>query len=82
MPSFKDKTFRLTAGQVNVVFVVYPGVKLLDLAGPLQVFNDALDEHGNAVYRCSIASIDGKSVISDTPVSISTERLSLSLIHI
>ena len=76
MPSFKDKTIRLTAGQATVVFVVYPGVKLLDLAGPLQVFNDALDENGDAAYQCSIASIDGKSVISDTPVSISTECLS------
>ena len=76
MPSFKDKTIRLTASQATVVFVVYPGVKLLDLAGPLQVFNDALDENGDAAYQCSVASIDGKSVISDTPVSISTECLS------
>ncbi len=76
MPSFTDNSIRRTAGLATVLFVVYPGVKLLDLAGPLQVFNDAVDSDGDAAYRCSIASIDGKSVISDTPVSVSTEPLS------
>ena len=30
MPSFKDKTTRLTAGQATVVFVVYPGVEAVE----------------------------------------------------
>ena len=76
MPSFKDKSIRRASSRPAILFVVYPGVKLLDLAGPLQVFNDAIDDHGIAAYRCVIASIDGRSVISDTPVTISTERLS------
>jgi transcriptional regulator GlxA family with amidase domain len=58
-----------------IAFVVYPNVKLLDLAGPLQAFTDALDDSGNAVYETAILSIDGGSVISDTPVSFSTEPI-------
>lgn len=76
MPSFKDKSALGTSARPAIVFVVYPGVKLLDLAGPLQVFNDAMDVHGNSAYRCSIASLAGSLVISDTPVSVSTVRLS------
>lgn len=61
----------------NIVFVVYPGIKLLDLAGPLQAFVDAVDDRGNAVYRTAVTSIDGAFTASDTPVSLSTESLSL-----
>ncbi|BBB27964.1 AraC family transcriptional regulator [Neptunomonas japonica JAMM 1380] len=54
---------------------MYPNIKLLDLAGPLQVFTDALDERGVAVYKTVILSLDGNSINSDTPVSLSTEPI-------
>lgn len=56
----------------SILFVVYPHVKLLDLAGPLQVFADARDDNANTVYETVLVSIDGKSVKTDTPVSIAT----------
>lgn len=58
-----------------IAFIVYPNIKLLDLAGPLQVFTDALDERGVAVYKTVILSLDGNSINSDTPVSLSTEPI-------
>jgi len=60
----------------SLVFVVYPGVKFLDLAGPLQAFSDAVDESGNSLYKTSITSIDGTTISSDTSVEIATEPLS------
>lgn len=59
----------------TVVFVVFPSVKLLDLAGPLQVFSDAVDDSGRNVYRTAVVSIDGKQVKTDTPVSLATEEM-------
>jgi len=61
---------------VCVLFVVYPGIKLLDLVGALQVFSDAVDSDGKAVYKTAVASIDGGMVASDTSVDVPTERLS------
>ncbi|POF31014.1 GlxA family transcriptional regulator [Roseibium marinum] len=59
----------------KVLFVVFPQIKLLDLAGPLQVFADAVDDNGIAVYRTEVVSIDGQYVKTDTPVSIATEAM-------
>lgn len=59
-----------TAKTRNVVFLVYPGVKLLDLAGPLQVFNDAQQGVGNCAYRTSIVSVQEEDVRTDTPVKL------------
>ncbi len=56
----------------NVVFVVYPGVKLLDLAGPLQVFSDARTPEGAPAYQTAILSMSGGEQATDTPVSISS----------
>jgi transcriptional regulator GlxA family with amidase domain len=38
----------------STVFIMYPEMKLLDLAGPLQVFSDALNVQGKAAYKTSI----------------------------
>jgi len=59
-----------------ILFVVYPGIKLLDLTGPLQVFSDTFDSDGNTVYRTAVASIDGGTITTDTSLEIPTERLS------
>lgn len=58
-----------------VVFVVYSDFKLLDLAGPLQAFNDALDSAGNPAYETAITSKDGGLIGSDTLVSVSTKPI-------
>ncbi|WP_299474962.1 GlxA family transcriptional regulator [uncultured Roseibium sp.] len=63
-----------TAKLHSVVFFIYPGVKLLDLAGPLQVFNDATDQlSGAQTYRTALVSADGAEVATDTPVSVRSE---------
>ena len=68
-----------TAKQINggppqprlIVFLVYPGVKLLDLAGPLQVFADAARSGGGLpAYRTRVVSLDGGTIPSDTAVSV------------
>ena len=59
----------------RVAFVVFPGVKLLDLAGPLQAFNDAVSEDGRPLYRTEVVSIDGECTPTDTPVSLTTRSI-------
>ena len=54
-----------------IVFLVYAGVKLLDLAGPLQVFADAARSGGGLpAYRTRVVSLDGGTVPSDTAVPL------------
>ena len=61
----------------RVVFVVYPGIKLFDLAGPLQVFADAASKIGNdGLYETIVASENGGAVPTDTCVEVSTVPLS------
>lgn len=59
----------------TIVFIIYPGVKLLDLAGPLQVFSDVLNEQGKPAYRPALASMSGGPQASDTPICICSESL-------
>ena len=59
----------------NIAFIVYPGIKLLDLAGPLQVFSDATDVEGNTAYRTFVLSKAGGVQDTDTTVSINTESM-------
>lgn len=51
----------------DVVVVVCAGVVLLDLAGPVQVFN------GAGGYRVRLASLDGEAVCSDTGVVLGVD---------
>ncbi|MEM7210041.1 MAG: helix-turn-helix domain-containing protein [Pseudomonadota bacterium] len=56
-----------------MVFVIYPNIVLLDLAGPLQVFAGARHPSTNALaYSTAITSLDGGKVLTDTLVSIDT----------
>ncbi len=58
--------------------MVYPGVKLLDLAGPLQVFTDATEGRDErAAYRTAVVSLDGSAVESDTVLPLASEPVSL-----
>ncbi len=74
MTSFTAKHNKRTK---TVLFLVYPGVKLLDIAGPMQVFEDA-SRHENEfkLYQTALVSKDGGLIESDTPLSISTDVIS------
>lgn len=55
----------------SVVFVVYPDIVLLDLAGPLQVFAGARRRgEQELAYETAVASVDGGKVQTDTIVAI------------
>ena len=60
----------------NVVFVVYPGIVLLDLVGPLHVFSRACEsETGDLAYNTHVASVEGGPVSTNTIVPIETVAL-------
>jgi transcriptional regulator GlxA family with amidase domain len=52
----------------NVVFVVFDGMTLLDVAGPAEVFAEA--NRFGAAYRVSIASLDGQDVQTSVGVRL------------
>ena len=59
---------------MQVVFVIYDNIVLLDLAGPLQVFAGARRADSKALaYDTAITSCDGGRIRSDTIVEIDSE---------
>lgn len=60
----------------QIVFVVYPEIALLDLAGPLQVFVWARTKDTGALgYRASIVSSEGGRIPTDTLLSVETDPI-------
>ncbi|MDI1296514.1 MAG: AraC family transcriptional regulator, partial [bacterium] len=59
----------------HVVIVLFEDAKLLDVAGPMQVFNDARDDEGQRAYRVTLASAGGGPIVTDTGAALATERL-------
>ena len=62
----------------RVVFVIYPGVTLLDVTGPLQAFSSANNTeivNGNRIYDVAIASPDGGPVVTDCLVELGSVSL-------
>lgn len=62
-----------------IVFTVYDGMRLLDLAGPLDAFalvNDLHAANGLAPYALRTVSVDGGLVCTSSGLSVSTEPLS------
>lgn len=59
----------------TVLFLVFPDVKLLDLAGPMQVFADT-KYFSDQNYKLIVASQHGESVSSDTLLPVATTALS------
>ncbi len=61
---------------LTVVFVIYPDISLLDLAGPLQTITWA-KEHGTdrLGYQTSIVSLAGGQVPSDTLIAVDTQPM-------
>jgi len=69
MSSFSAKTVH------RVVFIVFPGVKLLDLSGALQVFEDA-NSVCSTNYETAVLALQAGPVKTDTVVSISAGAMS------
>ena len=61
----------------TIIVVIYPGVTLLDVTGPAQVFSTTNSEMtGNGIpYRVIVASVDGGLVATDTGIKIDTQPL-------
>lgn len=63
----------------RVVFILYPGFELLDMAGPASVFNGAnraLGQVGRApLYQILLASPTGGDTASSSGISVRTARL-------
>jgi transcriptional regulator GlxA family with amidase domain len=70
MPSFSAKLSQL---QRHVVFVLFNRTKLIDVTGPLQVFNDARSPSGEKAYRISLVSEAGGQVETDTGFTLETQ---------
>lgn len=52
----------------HIAFVVYPGLTLLDLAGPLQVLSSMCERHRE--YSVAVVSKDGSPIDVDVPMKI------------
>ncbi|MEM1048397.1 MAG: helix-turn-helix domain-containing protein [Pseudomonadota bacterium] len=76
MTPFPAKNGDGDAPPLNVVFVIYPDIVLLDLAGPLSVFSWARhDGTGSLAYETAITSLKGGTVPTDTGVPIESEPM-------
>ncbi|AXI46485.1 AraC family transcriptional regulator [Sulfitobacter sp. SK012] len=72
MTSFYDKS----PSPMNVVFIVYPNIVLLDLVGPLQVFTHARkDAHAGPAYQTHVVSCDGGRIETNTILQIDSDPL-------
>lgn len=67
MPTFSAKHPQ------RVAFVLFARTKLLDVAGPLQVFSDARRPDGARAYQVSLVSIEGGPVETDTGFPLPSE---------
>jgi transcriptional regulator GlxA family with amidase domain len=76
MQAFSDNNAGKGRCEKRVLFVVYPDIKMLDIAGPLQVFVDAEKLFSDKIrYRTSLASLEGGPVKTDTLAELGTVRL-------
>ncbi len=76
MPSFHANSPKPDPDKPNVVFVVYDGIVLLDLVGPLHVFSRACAEGTDELaYNTHIASVSGGPVQTNTIVQIDSVPL-------
>lgn len=73
MPSKTDNS--CDAVPRRVVLVVFDQVKLLDVTGPMQVFNDARLEDGRRAYEVILSSDRGGPIKTDTGMVVASERL-------
>ena len=77
MPPYSANQTKAATDQKTVLFIVYPGIVLLDLVGPLQVFTHACRDGDDVpAYRTVVASLEGGSVATNTIVQIDSAPLS------
>ncbi|HEV7323079.1 MAG TPA: helix-turn-helix domain-containing protein [Ensifer sp.] len=69
MPSFYAKPEEKTR---TVAIVLFDRTKLIDVTGPLQVFNDARMPCGQPAYAIQLLSETGGLVVTDTGVALDT----------
>lgn len=80
MPPFHANTPKPDPDKPNVVFLIYDGIVLLDLAGPLHVFSRACaDETDELAYNTYIASVEGGPVQTNTIVQVDSVPLAALL---
>lgn len=68
----------------RVVFVIYPGVTLLDVTGPVQAFsscNNTEIANGRRIYDVVIASPEGGPIITDCVVELGSVSLGQAAAH-
>lgn len=58
-----------------VIFVVFPETKLLDVTGPLQVFQDARRPDGTPAYQVQLVSESGGRISTDALITLDTSAL-------
>jgi len=58
----------------TVTVVVFDGLQLLDLAGPVEVFDTANQVAGEALYDVSVASVSGQPVRSSSQIEVGADR--------
>ena len=76
MTSFYAKTSHDTPDRMNVLFVVYPNMVLLDLVGPLQVFTHARkNPRSDAAYQTNIVSRAGARIETNTILQIDSDPI-------
>lgn len=74
--TFSAKASDVQRSPLQVVFVIYPDIALLDLAGPLQVFAWARKQGtGELAYKTAIASHEGGSIHTDSVISVDTDLM-------
>ena len=77
MTSFSDNSKKTSSKPRSVVFVIYPDIVLLDLAGPLQVFSSGCLKQSTApAYDTAVVSLGGGRVTTDTLIPIETASMS------
>lgn len=72
MPTYSAKTDR---SPLPIALLTFEGTKLLDFAGPLQVFSDARYPDGAPAYDVRLLSETGGSLKTDTICQIKTEAI-------
>ena len=76
MPSYYANITDHVTDRMNVLFIVYPNIVLLDLVGPLQVFTRARKNTlSDPAYQTYIVSLDGGNIKTNTILKIDTDPL-------
>lgn len=69
MPSFYAKS---DPQPRRIIFVLFDRTKLIDVTGPVQVFNDARLPSGAPAYAISLVSESGGAVMTDAGIALTT----------